>query len=630
MIMNKKNWVLLIVCFFVLSTQAKNFDYEKVTVNGKQYYLYKVEKSEGFYSISNKFGVQQEDITEANPETKNGLKVGQKIKIPVISESKNKKENIISHTVAKGETIFSISKKYDVTEESIYKLNPESKQALRVGSILKINSSLSTTKAKEVSQNSLKTKKNLQDNNDIPKTTIIKSENENLQEYREHIVKRKETLYSISKEYNVSVDDIIKLNPSVSKGLEVKSVLRIPGEKAEKKYQEVATGAFQKKETTNDETILATQTLITPKEEQEEKIAVPEIKPTNKVKLAILLPFDLNAEVRDANMNRFMEFYEGSLLAIDSLRKTGLSVEVNTFDIGKTQSQLTSVLAKPEMKTVDIIIGPAYTSQITSIGEFAKENKIKVVVPFSPNIKELATNKYIFQVISPQDDLTEPVNKEFCRLFANKEIVIVNPKKDDANDKKDFITALKKKMNDNKMSFTSFIANTNTTHKIDSIAKAANKDIVVVVPTTDIVALTQIGNAIEQTRQPNISVFGFPEWHSLQLTVLYSKPLYSYTNHYINFNDSKTIKFFTDFRYNFGISNTQSVPNYAALGYDLSFYFLSLIEHYGKNFEKEMKNTTTELLQMNLMFEQVSATGGYINKGVFMQSFNESGINSLK
>jgi len=150
------------------------------------------------------------------------------------------------------------------------------------------------------------------------------------------------------------------------------------------------------------------------------------------------------------------------------------------------------------------------------------------------------------------------------------------------------------------------------------------------VPTTDIVALTQIGNAIEQTRQPNISVFGFPEWHSLQLTGLYSKPLYSYTNHYINFNDPKTIKFFTDFRYNFGISNTQSVPNYAALGYDLSFYFLSLIEHYGKNFEKEMKNTTTELLQMNLMFEQVSATGGYINKGVFMQSFNESGINSLK
>ena len=182
---------------------------------------------------------------------------------------------------------------------------------------------------------------------------------------------------------------------------------------------------FQKKETTNDETILATQTLITPTEEQEEKIAVPEIKPTNKVKLAILLPFDLNAEVRDANMNRFMEFYEGSLLAIDSLRKTGLSVEVNTFDIGKTQSQLTSVLAKPEMKTVDIIIGPAYTSQITSIGEFAKENKIKVVVPFSPNIKELATNKYIFQVISPQDDLTEPVTREFCRLFANKEIAIV-------------------------------------------------------------------------------------------------------------------------------------------------------------------------------------------------------------
>ena len=58
--------------------------------------------------------------------------------------------------------------------------------------------------------------------------------------------------------------------------------------------------------------------------------------------------------------------------------------------------------------------------------------------------------------------------------------------------------------------------------------------------------------------------------------------------------------------------------------------FKNFVNNRQDEFEKEMKNTTTELLQMNLMFEQVSATGGYINKGVFMQSFNESGINSLK
>lgn len=104
-----------------------------------------------------------------------------------------------SHAVQKGETVYSIAKQYNISEETIYNLNPDAKSGLKVNSVLI-----------------------------LPSSSIISSGTNN-NNFREHKVKNKETLYGIAQLYNVSVDDIKKLNKELySRGLKKGERLLIP------------------------------------------------------------------------------------------------------------------------------------------------------------------------------------------------------------------------------------------------------------------------------------------------------------------------------------------------------------------------------------------------------------------
>ena len=96
-------------------------EYPTKIVGGKPYYEYSVAKSEGFYSISKKFGVTQAEIQEANPQTKNGLKEGEHLLIP------KKNTQGVMHKVQKSETLFSLKQKYGLTYDDLYEANPSLK-----------------------------------------------------------------------------------------------------------------------------------------------------------------------------------------------------------------------------------------------------------------------------------------------------------------------------------------------------------------------------------------------------------------------------------------------------------------------------------------------------------------------
>ncbi|WP_181566766.1 LysM peptidoglycan-binding domain-containing protein [Aequorivita sp. CIP111184] len=104
-----------------------------------------------------------------------------------------------SHSVQKGETVYSIAKDFNISEETIYNLNPDAKNGLKVNSVLI-----------------------------IPSNNLISSGTNN-NNFREHKVKKKETLYGIAQLYNVSVEDIKKLNKELySRGLKKGERLLIP------------------------------------------------------------------------------------------------------------------------------------------------------------------------------------------------------------------------------------------------------------------------------------------------------------------------------------------------------------------------------------------------------------------
>lgn len=152
----KKTGFILALSLIVLSIFAEEPNYPKTVINGKEYYIYTVQKSEGFYAISKKFNVTIKQINDAN-QIGEGLKLGQTLYIPVnpteisvstyTPVSKNTPSYTV-HVVEKGETLYSLSKRYGVTVDDIKNNNPES-DVLSIGEELRIPKTSGTILASE-------------------------------------------------------------------------------------------------------------------------------------------------------------------------------------------------------------------------------------------------------------------------------------------------------------------------------------------------------------------------------------------------------------------------------------------------------------------------------------------------
>jgi LysM repeat protein len=123
--MKKQLFSFIFAGFLLLSisTLAQSNNYPVTIVNGVEYFQYTVEPSEGLLSIGRKFDISTDDISKANPEVKNGLKSGQQILIPISKNARKKllnqkhsQQEFIQHKVEKKQTLFSISRKYKISE----------------------------------------------------------------------------------------------------------------------------------------------------------------------------------------------------------------------------------------------------------------------------------------------------------------------------------------------------------------------------------------------------------------------------------------------------------------------------------------------------------------------------------
>ncbi len=553
-------WLLLVVWGICLASYAKSLSYPTMTENGKTYYLYTVQKSEGLYAISQRFSVPQALIIEANPGVENGLKLGQQVKVPQITNA-----------------------------------NP--------------------TKA----------------------TPVVAGKNQ-------HIVKAKETLYGLSKQYNCTVDDLLALNPWAS-NLTIGAVLQIPASSAKDSLVATTTPApaatdtvattkarkkniwswFSKSKTVTDTTsmVIAPDTTVMPATQE----WVPQ-QVEKDLNIAILLPFMLDSVHRDASMDRFVEFYQGCLLAIDSLAKKGISTTVSTYDIGKDSEKLQQVLRQPNLTQVDVIIGPAYQNQVSEVAQFAAQHRIPTVIPFASNVAEISTNPYLFEVVTPQKELYTKLVQKCCYHFSDKEVILIKPRMLGQYNKADFAEKLIAGMDATLVPYT-IISDDSIAKEVDSIAALSTKEYLLVLPSTHQVMLNKFGEALQYINSKNVSVFGFPEWNNLAINELYSKKMYAFSSYQTQFSDERIVQFFTQFKEKYGVpTSVQQTPNFALFGFDICLFFLQQYSQYGKYFYHYLPTTETEGLQMNFLFEQVG-NGGYWNIGTQFYQIDSNGITEL-
>ncbi len=142
---------------FALFSQTKSTNIQNI--NGKKYYLHKLEKGQSLYSITKLYNVKLEDIYAENPELKDGTKAGQEIKIPFPGDTAHFNNantptttstptrvatpsidttKYTMYKVGKGETVYAITKKFNLSGEYFEKLNPGTKAGLKEGQFVAI------------------------------------------------------------------------------------------------------------------------------------------------------------------------------------------------------------------------------------------------------------------------------------------------------------------------------------------------------------------------------------------------------------------------------------------------------------------------------------------------------------
>ena len=533
-----------------LFAQPKHAEIEEI--DGKKYYVHIVQAGNSLWGIHILYNTEVEDIVAANPGVENGIKEGQKIIIPVpivVGEVATSPTTIgtgtdpaqskpIKHTVQAKETLFGISKRYSVTVDAIIAANPGTENGVKIGQELIIPNG--TMPAPNPNDDPNRPKSNKEIKVSFTDTIV------------EHIVLAHETMYSISKRFMVSVEDIQKASGLKNNRIRPGDLIKIPVRK--EKIQTIEIRQVKPVEVKKvDSTLL--------------------FKKKDEYSIAILLPFflDKGAGYSESVSNLATEFYMGAQLAIDSLERLGMKSKIYVYDSQNDTISIKAILNKSEFRSMDLVIGPLFPEKMGVVARWCKEHKVRYVCPVAANTDILKGNPYVYSAIPSDATLMEGAAKYLLNNSTNQQIVLVKPtiEKDLALYER-FRTAFMtlpykgtrpKLIETNLQDFKTFIKKGGST--------------MFVVPTLDEATAKKFMNTLftaSNNISATISVFGTKEWQSFEdLNPAYKNKFnfhYSSANDF-NYNYELTKDLARDYRQSYNADMSKM----AVQGYDVLMYF---------------------------------------------------------
>jgi LysM repeat protein len=597
----------------------------KVILEGKVYYIHVVKPGQTLYAISRAYNISQKEIAIENPGVMSGLQLGQALKIPV--EPSLEEEVDTSgldltdaegkvHVVKNGETLFSISQMYGTEEESILLANP----GLNAGNLQPGQSIL------------------IPDGEEPGQEAAFNEEG-----FVYHKVKRRETLYSIGRFYDVAVDEIRNANPELGwGGPKTGQVIRIPLPQIVDHHETfLDTIPADSSRWTTVDTIPEAYTY--------EELQYRHDDPDRTYRVAFFIPFDyeqpepLDSLLKDiesvSRRNRiieryrmeqqipqsenFLEFFEGSLIAIDSLSKIGMKIEVRYFDTRRSMDRTLSILADESLEDFDLFIGPFYPFNLELVSAFSRQHRIPLVTPFYNELDLVRENPYLFQV-SPS---LEEEYRQAARLVASKRhynIVYVREEDSLNIEKHDYFKELifsgfEKYRPSEPVTFKEVISQMGQTDEIIHSLSPDRKNLVVVPTQNQALASTVVSSLYFQAENYDIEVIGTPYWSefsAIEIRNFHTLNLIFYSSFWVDYSDQETERFLTRFRREYNDeprSVSRKGMNFGIIGYDMTFYFLNALRLHGNRFILHLQEYRPELVQGTLKFKRISSAGGYEN-----------------
>ena len=390
----KTTFIYFSLCFLLFSNLIAQ-QYVPVTfIKDNYFYNHTVIEGNTLFNLQKMYACPAEDILNANEGIERGLDVGEVVFIPVHKKT-------ITHIVSSNESIYSLSRLFSVPIDSIVKHNIISGNELKIGQRLSIKDAIIPI-LKEMSTNSEGILKN------IPSNDLTTSLNSNLMNddlFVLHTVQSQESLYTISKRYMVSINDLIELNNLKTSKISPNDVLKII-------LKEENEGDIEQRNV--------------PPSQKTETIQFPSLKEKKSLSVALFLPFNLDSrsDINKSISNAAIEYYMGAKLAIDSLSDLGFKAEFFIYDYFDKTKSLQTILEQKSFLSTDLIIAPLHQKEAEIVAEWALKNNVKMIysVTFSNFLFE---NKNAYAMVTNNNMLLEKLAVEMITTKIDQQLVLI-------------------------------------------------------------------------------------------------------------------------------------------------------------------------------------------------------------
>lgn len=516
----------------------------------------------------------------------------------------------VSYKVKEGETLQSIAKQYNLNAKDLVRLNPDVGSTLSPNSTIIIpnpkNSGTQIADNTQVEDNPKSTDEVVTTKDD---TTVINNDETpstdseiDIEELKKnfviHIAKPKETVYRLTKFYNVTKEELFTLNPTLEKeGLKIGQVVKIKPIKTEEDAKE------------ND-------------------IFTDNITSGESIKLVMLLPFraneydsisskDLYKDNKLANI--VTDFYMGAEIAIDSIKKQGVNVDFKLFDTGKKGSNINTILSNDSLDDADVIIGPLYFEEVKKV---ARGVKSPVIFPvFSKKQQQFSSSKVV-KTAPDKSEYLDALSNYLFDSYNGENIIVVGDGKSASNAKVNkLVSNLKKHDSISKVTVLKPTKGYIKKEFFTATMQPKSHTWTIIISDNDVVVADALNSMIALPEETTGQVFAIEKTKAFDRIDNYKLAQINFgfvTSEFIDETDYTTKQFNKKYK----AKNFTLPSNYATKGFDITYDVLARLASSEKDLKETFSQGTSYRVVSKFDYDK-SIFGATDNNGLFVVKYNE-------
>jgi LysM repeat protein len=610
-----------------------------------EFIIHEVLKQETLYSLSKQYGITTQALKDENPIIeKEGLKAGFLLRVPRKKAREAQEfiaqndERYFLHPVQQEETTYSLGKRYKITIDSLYILNPEIKGGLKLGQLLRLPKNRSRYGDNIAAVAPEKPSKNEIEEPVVSKNAV-KDTTSSDSDFVLYKVKSGDTFFNLKQRYFVEGSELVVINPELEKGLIVGKYIIIPKKKEaaeinwlDKILNKAESTAEVANPNVSGETVNQKDNLNTP-EDKIVNLAKSEISrdsllvdTTKEYRVALMLPFrssrygdSLDAYSffphRDTEMSS--QFYFGLKLAADSMAKKGMRLNLRLFDTEGDLDKTKGFVKDLEASELDLIIGPAYNRNAEYIADKMKEKRVPIISPLSKSV-DISGRANLIKMVPDDAAKATTIAALLNSKFADANILFAHCGK---RSQEKIVEEVMARLEPREDAFVKAMEDceelTNPRILNENLDQEGLK--VVVLMSDDAVFISDIISKLYSLKDTSIYLIGSPSiLKSPTVEFSYLNALHFTTYEVINtdYANPATKAFVAEFRTKF-----KAEPNsYAFQGFDAGLYFLEILWKNGPYFLESLERQ--EKLSSGYQFEKEGEDG--LRNGFFFHSTIET------